>query len=59
MNAVKYGDPKTPLTVELTASETEITLSVHNEGKPIPTHHHSKLFTPFERVSAKDEQKPL
>jgi signal transduction histidine kinase len=49
-NAVKYGAPNTPITVNVTqAGETAI-LSVHNEGKPIPQEEQTVLFQQFRRT---------
>jgi signal transduction histidine kinase len=49
-NAVKYGDPNTPITITLGESGSKVILSVHNEGKAIPVAAQSILFQPFRRI---------
>lgn len=34
INAVKYGAPNTPITLTLQPTETQISLTIHNEGNP-------------------------
>jgi signal transduction histidine kinase len=56
INAVKYGDPNTPITLTLQQNETQITLTVHNEGNPIALDAQSILFQQFRRtISAEDQ----
>jgi signal transduction histidine kinase len=55
-NAVKYGAPNTPITLTLQQTETEINLTIHNEGTPITTEAQSILFQQFRRtISAEDQ----
>lgn len=49
-NAVKYGDPGTPITLELKRVAGGAVLSVHNHGKPIPPEEQAILFQQFRRA---------
>jgi signal transduction histidine kinase len=55
-NAVKYGAADTPITLTLQQSETQISLSIHNEGNPIALEDQSILFQQFRRTLTADEQ---
>ncbi|XHX79412.1 MAG: sensor histidine kinase [Stenomitos frigidus ULC029] len=55
-NAVKYGAPDTPITLTLQQTETEISLTIHNEGTPIATEAQSILFQQFRRTIAAEDQ---
>jgi signal transduction histidine kinase len=50
-NAVHYGHPSAPITVELTSSEAAAAITVHNaiRGKPIPPQALATLFDPYHR----------
>jgi signal transduction histidine kinase len=49
-NAVKYGDPKAPVTIRLRATEDrKMSLSVHNQGVPLAGEDQARIFLPFER----------
>ncbi|HEY9859624.1 MAG TPA: HAMP domain-containing sensor histidine kinase [Candidatus Obscuribacterales bacterium] len=55
-NAVKYGASDTPITLTLQQNETQITLTIHNEGNPIAPDAQSILFQQFRRtISAEDQ----
>ncbi len=49
-NAVKYGEPGTPVTVTLARAGDGATLTVHNLGRPIPPAEWEPLFTAFRRA---------
>lgn len=49
-NAIKYGSNDAPITITLSRNGDEITLSVHNEGKPISPEDQKRLFEPFHRT---------
>jgi signal transduction histidine kinase len=51
-NAIKYGTPKTPITISLKSSPTAINLSVHNFGTPISPNEQKSLFEPFYRAKS-------
>ncbi|MCH7990213.1 MAG: sensor histidine kinase [Planctomycetes bacterium] len=51
-NAVKYGDPKTVIEVELEVSGEERSISVTNAGPNIPEQNLKKLFQKFVRLDA-------
>ena len=56
INAVKYGEPSTPITLTLQQTETQVSLTIHNEGNPIAIDAQSILFQQFRRTpSAKDQ----
>ncbi|MBD0311012.1 MAG: sensor histidine kinase, partial [Microcoleus sp. T1-bin1] len=44
INAVKYSAPSRPITLTLQQTETQIGLTIHNEGKPIALDAQSILF---------------
>ena len=56
INAVKYGAPSTPITLTLQQTETQISLTIHNEGDPIALDAQSILFQQFRRTIAAEEQ---
>ncbi len=56
VNAVKYGDANTPITFTLQQTETQISLTIHNEGAPISLDAQSILFQQFRRTAAAEEQ---
>lgn len=56
INAVKYGEPKTPITFTLEQTETQVSLTVHNEGSPIASEAQSILFQQFRRTIAAEDQ---
>ncbi len=51
-NAVKYGARERPITVSLIDKNTEVELSVHNEGNPIPAEEQATLFNLFHRTES-------
>lgn len=55
-NAVKYGAPNTPITLTLQQTETQIELTIHNEGTPITPEAQSILFQQFRRTVSAEEQ---
>jgi phosphoserine phosphatase RsbU/P len=48
-NAVVYGTPETPVTVTSTLDESSFSISVRNEGTPIPEATQESLFRPMTR----------
>jgi len=48
-NALKYGEPGTPVLVAAWGDREHVTFSVHNEGAPLPADQRSALFEPFQR----------
>lgn len=55
-NAVKYGAPNTPITLTLQQTETQIEMTIHNEGTPIALEAQSILFQQFRRTVSAEEQ---
>lgn len=49
-NAVKYGNPGTPITVKTDAAYGRLILSVHNEGAPIPPDEQECIFQMYRRA---------
>ncbi len=49
LNALKYSPRGTPVRIETHASDTGVTLSVHNEGPPIPPERLERIFQPLQR----------
>jgi len=56
INAVKYGAPSTPITLTLQQTQTQISLTIHNEGDPIALDAQSILFQQFRRTISAEEQ---
>ncbi|MEG4006159.1 HAMP domain-containing sensor histidine kinase [Microcoleus sp. Pol11C1] len=56
INAVKYGAPSTPITLTLQQTQTQISLTIHNEGNPIALDAQSILFQQFRRTISAEEQ---
>jgi signal transduction histidine kinase len=50
-NALKYSPADTPVHIETHAEDRGVTLSVHNEGAPIPPERLASIFQPLERAS--------
>lgn len=48
-NAVKYGAPDRPITISVRQTAAGATLSVHNDGAPIPIDQQERLFQPYAR----------
>jgi len=48
-NAILHGDPSTPITVRTRIENDLVTVTVHNDGEPIPAEIQAKLFDPFRR----------
>lgn len=48
-NAIKHGNPLTPVTVTLVAKTKTVSLSVHNEGPPIEDSVKATIFNPMVR----------
>lgn len=57
-NAIKYGEPRTPITVALESTHGSVVISVHNEGLPIPIEEQQAVFQVFKRSenAAKNKQ---
>ncbi len=53
-NAMKYGTPKTPITLTIRQTDQFVTLSVHNEGQPISSDDQLNLFKRFRRAASSD-----
>ncbi len=49
-NAVKYGDPVTPVEIIVEQNEVQTSLKVHNYGHPISLKDQETLFEPFKRL---------
>ena len=49
-NAYQHGTRKTPVTVVLRGDATTATVTVHNQGRPIPPAHLHEIFDPFRQV---------
>ena len=48
-NALLYGDPATPVTVDGRIEERVVSIAVHNDGEPIPAEMQPTIFSPFRR----------
>ena len=58
MNAIKYGNPDRPVTINLTNNTGKLELTVHNEGKPLSVEELKELFDYLHRThSAKTSNK--
>jgi signal transduction histidine kinase len=56
-NAIKYGQPGTDIKIRCFRDNDEVTISVHNVGKPIAEEEISRLFDPYYRASNVRESK--
>ncbi len=56
INAVKYCATSTPITLTLRQTETDISLTIHNEGNLIDLESQSILFQQFRRTTSAEEQ---
>lgn len=55
-NAVKYGDRKTPITIEVSDGDgLHAQIAVHNQGKSIAPEDLSKIFDRFRRAGASEK----
>ena len=50
-NAMAYGSPDTPVVVTTAINEQSISITVHNDGEPIPAAARAKVFEPLSRGS--------
>lgn len=49
-NALSYGDPERPVTVDVRDEDaSDVVVSVHNDGPPIPEELRAEIFSPFRR----------
>lgn len=55
-NAVKYGEPNTPITLTLQQTDAQISLTIHNRGTPISPAAQSILFQQFRRTICAEDQ---
>nr|WP_239578753.1 PAS domain-containing protein [Archangium primigenium] len=56
-NALKYGTADAPVDIRTEAHDGTVTLSVHNQGEPIPPERQASLFQPMQRgVEGVDRQ---
>jgi signal transduction histidine kinase len=51
-NAVKYGTPGTPITIETAETYGRMVLTVHNEGEPIPPQEQECIFQMYRRAES-------
>ncbi len=49
-NAIKYGNPHTPVRIHLREQAGGVVLVVHNHGHPIPAEEQAKIFQPYHRA---------
>ena len=54
-NAVKYGNPKEPITISVTDKESDLELKVQNFGNPIPADKQQQIFN-FMNTAEKDKK---
>jgi signal transduction histidine kinase len=55
-NALKYGDSTRPILITTEEGHGAMTLSVHNEGEPIPIEEQETIFQPFHRTQQAEGQ---
>jgi sigma-B regulation protein RsbU (phosphoserine phosphatase) len=58
-NAIKHGDPDSPVYIHAFSSKGNLEISVSNKGVPIPEDLHDYLFTPFTREVNRPSQHGL
>ncbi len=52
---MQYGRVSSPVTVVLAGGDATVTLSVHNEGEPIPKTHLESIFKSFTRAPGQSD----
>lgn len=57
INAMKFSDPNTPITIQLQKDEKNIKVCVHNFGKPISTDEIPFLFEQYRRARTSKDKK--
>jgi PAS domain S-box-containing protein len=55
-NAIQHSAPSTPITVQLAHSNSDVVLSVHNVGPPIPADLLPHIFEPYRRTTVRSER---
>ncbi|RFZ95801.1 GAF domain-containing protein [Mucilaginibacter conchicola] len=58
-NALSYGNPDSPVVVDVESSDSEFKISISNAGKQIPDVIKDKLFQPFSRGEVSPNQQGL
>jgi len=58
-NALTHGDPKAPIEVRLRTDQGRLSISVANQGPPIPPEAMERLFQPFFRGEVRASQQGL
>lgn len=51
-NAIKYGPASDVVSVTSSVQNTQVQIAIQDQGKGIPVHLRSRLFTPFDRIGA-------
>lgn len=54
-NAIKYGDKETPIKISVSHDQNSISVSVHNQGTPIPSDEMPLLFEQYRRAKTAHE----
>jgi signal transduction histidine kinase len=54
-NAIKYGSDRTPVTIDVHSSGSDVKITVHNEGSLIKPEDQKLLFEPFYRANTAQE----
>lgn len=57
INAIKFSEPKTPITIHLQKNEENIKVCVHNFGNPIPPDEIAILFEQYRRSRTSKDKK--
>lgn len=55
INAAKYGAPERPITIRVEHDGADVSVSVHNEGAPIPVEERERIFEPFVRARTAED----
>jgi two-component system sensor histidine kinase KdpD len=57
-NAIKYSDPESPVAIAVTMKDSQVRLSVHNQGSGIPAADREKIFERFYRGTVNEQRPP-
>jgi len=57
-NASKYANPRSPITLRITATDTEVVFSVQNEGSFVPPEERLRIFQRFYRSPGSQHRAP-
>lgn len=55
-NAIKYGPANEVVSIQVSMADSMVNIAIHDKGKGIPAHLHTRLFVPFDRIGAENSK---